>query len=106
MDTPIWFGATKRKVYLGKAIKHFGNIGVTEFSMETQSLKPGEEVLITGPTTGAIFLTPEEIHVDKKPVNETVKGESFSMKTPEKIRPNDKLYKMVKAVRRGTAHER
>ena len=99
-------GATKRKVYLGKAIKHFGNIGVTEFLMETQSLKPGEEVLITGPTTGAIFLTPEEIRVDKEPVEETVKGESFSMKTPEKIRPNDKLFKMIKAVRRGTAHER
>ena len=57
-------GATKRKVYLGKAIKHFGNIGVTEFLMETQSLKPGEEVLITGPTTGAIFLPPDEIRVD------------------------------------------
>ncbi|NLZ95026.1 MAG: U32 family peptidase [Bacteroidales bacterium] len=99
-------GATKRKVYLGKAIKHFGNIGVTEFLMETQSLKPGEDVLITGPTTGAIFITPEEIRVDKKIVDETLKGESFSMKTPEKIRPNDKLYKMITAVRRGTAHER
>ena len=99
-------GATKRKVYIGKAIKHFGNIGVTEFLMETQTLKPGEELLITGPTTGAIFLTPDEIHVDMKPVEETVKGESFSIKTPEKIRPNDQLYKMVKAVRRGTAHER
>ena len=99
-------GATKRKVYIGKAIKHFGNIGVTEFLMETQSLKTGEELLITGPTTGAIFLTAEDIRVDMQPVEETVKGESFSIKTPEKIRPNDQLYKMVKAVRRGTAHER
>ena len=99
-------GATKRKVYIGKAIKHFGNLGVTEFLMETQTLKPGEEILITGPTTGAIFLTPDEIRVDMKPVDETVKGESFSIKTPEKIRPNDQLYKMVEAVRRGTAHER
>lgn len=99
-------GATKRKVYIGKAIKHFGNIGVTEFLMETQSLKTGEELLITGPTTGAIFLTAEDIRVDMQSVDETVKGESFSIKTPEKIRPNDQLYKMVKAVRRGTGHER
>ena len=99
-------GATKRKVYIGKAIKHFGNIGVTEFLMETQSLKTGEELLITGPTTGAIFLTAEDIRVDMESVDETVKGESFSIKTPEKIRPNDQLYKMVTAVRRGTAHER
>lgn len=99
-------GATKRKVYLGKAIKHFGNIGVTEFLMETQQLKVGEEILITGPTTGALFLTPDEIRVNKIPVEVTKKGESFSIKTSKKIRPNDQLYKMVAAVRRGTAHER
>ena len=99
-------GATKRKVYVGKAIKHFGNIGVTEFLVETQSIKTGDELLITGPTTGAIFLTAEDIRVDLKSVDEAVKGDNFSIKTPEKIRPNDQLYKMVKAERRGTAHER
>lgn len=99
-------GATKRKVYVGKAIKHFGNIGVTEFLIETQSVKTGDELLITGPTTGAIFLTAEDIRVDLKQVPEAVKGDNFSIKTPEKIRPNDQLYKMVKAERKGTAHER
>ena len=99
-------GATKRKVYVGKAIKHFGNIGVTEFLVETQSIKTGDELLITGPTTGAIFLTAEDIRVNLKQVDEAKKGDSFSIKTPEKIRPNDQLYKMVKAERRGTAHER
>ncbi|OPZ25656.1 MAG: Peptidase family U32 [Bacteroidetes bacterium ADurb.BinA174] len=99
-------GATKRKVYVGKAIKHFGNIGVTEFLVETQSIKTGDELLITGPTTGAVFLSAEDIHVDLKQVDKAVKGEHFSIKTPEKIRPNDQLYKMVKAERRGTAHER
>ena len=99
-------GATKRKVYVGKAIKHFGNIGVTEFLVETQSIKTGDELLITGPTTGAIFLMAEDIRVDLKQVSEVVKGDHFSIKTPEKIRPNDQLYKMVKDERRGTAHER
>ncbi|HHV84823.1 MAG TPA: U32 family peptidase [Petrimonas sp.] len=99
-------GATKRKVYVGKAIKHFGNIGVAEFLVEAQSVKTGDELLITGPTTGAVFLTAEDIRVDLKRVDEAVKGSHFSIKTPEKIRPNDQLYKMVKAERRGTAHER
>ncbi len=99
-------GATKRKVYVGKAIKHFGNIGVTEFLVETQSVKSGDELLITGPTTGAVFLTAEDIRVDLKTVSEALKGDHFSIKTPEKIRPNDQLYKMVKAERKGTAHER
>lgn len=99
-------GATKRKVYVGKAIKHFTNIGVTEFLVEAQSVSEGEELLITGPTTGAIFLTADEIRVETQKVAEAVKGDHFSIKTTEKIRPNDQLYKMVKAVRKGTAHER
>lgn len=99
-------GATKRKVYVGKAIKHFTNIGVTEFLVEAQPISEGEELLITGPTTGAVFVTAEDIRVDLQTATEVTKGQRFSIKTPEKIRPNDELYKMVKAVRRGTAHER
>ena len=99
-------GATKRKVYIGKAIKHVGNIGVSEFLIETQSVKPGDELLITGPTTGAVFVTANDIRVERDVVPEAVKGDYFSIKTDEKIRPNDQLYKMVAANRRGTAHER
>ncbi len=99
-------GATKRKVYVGKAVKHFTNIGVTEFLVEAQTISEGEELLITGPTTGAIFLTAEDMRVNLKEVSEVLKGESFSIKTTDKIRPNDQLYKMVEANRRGTAHER
>lgn len=87
--------ATKRKVYIGKGIKYFANIGVAEFLMETQSLKVGDEILITGPTTGAVMQTVEEIRVDLKPVEETRKGERFSIKVNERIRPSDKLFKLV-----------
>lgn len=68
-------GATKRKVQIGKALKYFSNMQVAEFTLETQSqsIKVGDELLITGPTTGAIFITPEEIHVDYKSVNEAVR---------------------------------
>lgn len=89
-------GATKRKVYIGKGLKYFSNLGVAEFLMETQSLKVGDEILITGPTTGALFQTVDEIRVDLKSVEETVKGEKFSIKVADKIRPSDKLFKMVK----------
>ena len=99
-------GATKRKVYVGKAIKHFGNLGVTEFLIETQSVKAGDELLITGPTTGALFITANDIRVDLQTAEEAIKGDYFSIKTNEKIRPNDQLYKMVEANRKGTAHER
>ncbi|WP_286849226.1 MULTISPECIES: peptidase U32 family protein [unclassified Proteiniphilum] len=99
-------GATKRKVYVGKAIKHFGNLGVTEFLVETQSVRQGDELLITGPTTGAVFVTADDIRVDLDTVPEAFKGDHFSIKVNEKIRPNDQLYKMVAANRKGTSHER
>lgn len=87
--------ATKRKVYIAKGIKYFGGLGVAEFEMESGSLKVGDEILITGPTTGALMQTVEEIRVELNPVEETVKGERFSLKTLEKVRPSDRMYKMV-----------
>ena len=91
--------ATKRKEYIGKGVKYFSNLGVAEFLMESGSLAVGDEILITGPTTGALFATVEEIRVDMKSVPRTVKGEHFSIKTERKIRPSDKLYKWVDTTR-------
>lgn len=87
--------ATKQKEYIAKGISYFSKIGVAEFQMECGTLKVGDEILITGPTTGALFQTIDEIRVNLEPVTETKKGERFSFKVNEKIRPSDKLYKMV-----------
>lgn len=87
--------ATERKVYVGKGMKFFSNIGVAEFLVEASTMKVGDKLLITGPTTGAVYLTLDEARVDLKPVEEVGKGERVSFKVPEKIRPSDKLYKLV-----------
>ena len=84
--------ATRVKVYAAKGIRYYSKLGVAEFLMEAGELHVGDEVWIIGPTTGAIPLTIEEIRVDLKPVEKTVKGEHFSIAVPEKIRPSDKLY--------------
>ena len=86
--------ATQRKIYVGKGIKYFNNIGVAEFLVEAADVSVGDKLLITGPTTGAVFMTLDEARVDLKPVDTVHKGEHFSMKM-EKMRPNDKLYKLV-----------
>lgn len=85
--------ATRKKVYLGRGVKYFSRLGVAEFLMESHSLKVGDEILITGPTTGAVMHRVDEIRVDLQPVQETVKGEHFSIRLPEKIRPSDMLFK-------------
>ena len=87
--------ATERKVYVGKGIKYFSNIGVAEFLVEAAEMKVGDKLLITGPTTGAVFFTLDEARVDLKPVDVVRKGQHVSFKVPEKIRPSDKLYKLV-----------
>jgi putative protease len=88
--------ATQRKEYLARGIGYFSKVGVAEFEMECGALQTGDEILITGPTTGALFRTVGEIRVDLTPVSKTVKGERFSIRTDERIRPSDKLYKLVK----------
>lgn len=87
--------ATRVKQYIAKGVKTFSRLGVAEFIMESGELSVGDEVIITGPTTGAIFLTIDEIQVDCKSVSRAVKGESFSIKVPSKVRPSDRLYKWV-----------
>lgn len=84
--------ATKQKVYIGKGVKYFSKLGVAEFLVETRDLHEGEELLITGPTTGAVTLEAKELYVDLKPANVVKKGERFSIKVPERIRPSDKLF--------------
>ncbi|MDL2212496.1 U32 family peptidase [Bacteroides sp. OttesenSCG-928-N06] len=88
--------ATERKVYVGKGMKYFGNIGVAEFLVEATELSVGDKILITGPTTGAVFATLEEARVNLEPVQTVKQGQHFSMKIADKIRPSDKLFKIIK----------
>ena len=85
--------ASRVKVYIGKGVKYYSKLGVAEFVMESGELHAGDEIVITGPTTGAIITTAEDIRVELKTVDKTVKGEHFSIKLNQKIRPSDKLYK-------------
>lgn len=90
--------ATKKKVYIGKGMKYYSKMGVAEFLVETKyGIKKGDEVIITGPTTGVIELKIDELHVDCSAAEKCERGELFSIPVPCKIRPSDKLYKMVDA---------
>ena len=86
--------ATERKVYAGKGIRYYSNIGVAEFLIEAAELHVGDKLLITGHTTGAMYVTLDEARVDLKPVDVVKKGAHVSFKVPDRIRPNDKLYIM------------
>ncbi|MDA3928576.1 MAG: U32 family peptidase [Prolixibacteraceae bacterium] len=87
--------ATTRKIYIGKSLNYFNKIKVGEFKIETQILSVGDQIIITGPTTGVIETTVTEIRVDLKPVEFAQKGDVCSRQIGAKIRRADKLYKIV-----------
>lgn len=89
--------ATEKKVYAAKTIKYFSKIGVAEFQVEAHDINIGDKLLITGPTTGALFIDEvKEIRYDLKPVQTGKKGQRISIAVPDKVRPNDKLFILVK----------
>lgn len=89
--------ATTRKIYLGKGVKYFDKIGVAEFLLESHDLNTGDRLIVTGSTTGLIETTAEEIRLGSGTVvQKASKGDTISLKIDEKIRPSDKLYKIVK----------
>ena len=87
--------ATQKKIYLGKGWHYYPKIQVAAFKMEAFDLKQGDKILVTGPTTGVVEKTIDQIYVDGIPVAEAKKGAIISIKMAQKIRPADKLYKLV-----------
>ena len=78
---------------MAKGVRYYGKLGVGEFYAEAGEVKVGDEVVITGPTTGALITTVTEIHnTAGEAVDKVGKGELFSIAVPEKIRPSDRLY--------------
>jgi putative protease len=84
--------ATKRKTYLGRGLNYYPKIGVGEFLLESGDLSVGDDILITGPSTGLISMKVDEIHADKGPVARGLKGDKIAIHTGRKIRTSDKLY--------------
>ena len=89
--------ATKRKLYIGKVSNYFKKIGIAEFKLETNNLKVGDEIIITGPTTGVYQNEVKEIRFDLQSVEEGLKGQRISVPVNTTVRRADKLFKMIDA---------
>ena len=87
--------ATEKKVLVGKVIKYFSKLSVAEVAVEATTFSVGDKLLITGPTTGALWLNADEIRYDLKPVETALQKQRVSIPVPEKVRPGDKLFKLV-----------
>ena len=88
--------ATEKKVLVGKVMKYFSKLGVAEIAVEASEIEKEQKMLITGPTTGIMKFDASEIRYDLKPVEKAEKGCRVSVPVPDKVRPNDKVYKLLK----------
>ncbi len=86
--------ATRKKVFAGKCTNFFKNIGVAEFFIEaTDAIREGEELLVTGETTGAYEVVAHDMRNAKgEPKDEIRKGAYFSLKTDKTLHRGDKLF--------------
>lgn len=88
--------ATQKKVYVGKGRTFYAKSNIAEFLIEAYDVNVGDRVLIQGPTTGSQEMVLEAMRVDEKPNAEKAsKSDIITFKTDFRIRPSDKLYKIV-----------
>ena len=85
-----------RKVYIGHGVKYYSRLGVAEFTCNAAEFSVGDQLLITGPTTGVMYIDATEIRYELQPVQTAHKGQHISIPVPAKVRPSDKLFKLVK----------
>jgi putative protease len=94
-NTNYGSSATKRKIYVGKITNYFTKLNVAEIKLENGDLTKGDTILITGPTTGVVEYTVDEMRVDLKVAENALKGELCSIKANDYLRRSDKVYKLV-----------
>lgn len=87
--------ATQKKVYIGKGVHYFPKAKIGEFKIEAYDVSIGDTILITGPTTGAKELELKEMLVNDNTQEKGTKGDSITIPLDFRVRPSDKLYKIV-----------
>ena len=87
--------STRRKTYIGRVQNYFRKSGIVQIMIDAESFRIGEEILITGATTGVVETTPESMHVDDQPATEAGRGCTITFPLPEVVRPGDKVYSMT-----------
>ena len=95
--------ATQKKIYIGKGRHFYPKSNIAEFLIEAYDLNIGDRVLIQGPTTGSQEIVIEHMMVDgKEGATKASKSDVVTFKTEFRVRPSDKLYKIVKVEELGT----
>ncbi len=89
--------ATQKKLYIGKGRHYYVKPSIAEFLVEAYDVTDGDTILIQGPTTGSQEMVIKGMQVEAKEDTKTAKkSDVITFKTDFRVRPSDKLYKIVK----------
>jgi len=93
--------AAEKKIFVGEITKYYARIGVAEVLVRAEPLRLGDEFWILGETTGAVRskVTALRTGEDGVPSGCAEKGVHAAFPVPEKVRPGDRLYRLVPTVR-------
>ena len=87
--------ATQKKLYVGKGVHFFPKTNIAEFKIDAFDLKVGDQLLVTGPTTGVKEFELTSMMVNDQPLEHAKKGDSITLAVDFRVRPSDKLYKYI-----------
>ena len=84
--------ATKQNEFVGHVTHYFKKSKIGEIVLDSEGVSIGDELLITGETTGVVKFIATSIFLNEKSATKAKKGDRITMPVPENIRYNDKLY--------------
>ena len=87
--------AKTRKVYVGKVLNYYSNKKIAHVKVESGYINRDESFYIIGSTTGVVEMKLGKIMDDGSEINSAGKGMYITFKCDNKIRTNDKVYKIV-----------
>ncbi len=84
--------STRRKLILGRVTNFYKNQGVAEISVTANSVRTGDEILITGPTTGVVHEHVLSMEKNYRKIPAAVKGDIVGIKLSGTVRRNDSVF--------------
>ncbi len=87
--------ATHKKIFVGTVANYFSNLQIAHIHINTQDLKVGDEIIVSGPTTGVYQAVIPSMVKNDQTCEFAEKGEDPTIPVTQLVRRGDKVYKVV-----------
>lgn len=84
--------ASKRKRHVGEVANYYRKAGAVEIWVCNEEFKPGDELMIQGPTTGLVRFKVESIQVEHQEQERASRGEHVAVPLKELVRRKDRVF--------------